>query len=236
MKRGIRIPILFPDQQPYVTIQFETRCITRDSTSSRKGLQWTLLATGVTINSNSSLTQFRIVEQQHRIAQRYHGDQKFDQKQKIKEELVWQNIDMLKYVNKMLFARQDLSEFQFMGIVTALIMSYCTLRLAEVDRAKLKSMEDGSWGLIRAMRKVHDSGVMITFRLVTISKVCPTVWLSHWFNRRRKQDKDKPFQWSMVKLREASYEEASKSNKQLRKHKQAEEQDKKGNRYSGPLL
>ncbi|KAA6372648.1 MAG: hypothetical protein EZS28_031825, partial [Streblomastix strix] len=73
-------------QRPRVTIQFETRYITRDSSSPRQGLQQILLATGETINSNSSLAQFRIVEQQHRIAQRYHGDQKSDLKQKIKEE------------------------------------------------------------------------------------------------------------------------------------------------------
>ncbi|KAA6390356.1 MAG: hypothetical protein EZS28_014115 [Streblomastix strix] len=67
-----------------------------------------------------------------------------DMRQKIKEEPVWQYIDLLRYTNGKATAKQDLSENQHMGIVIALIMGYSTLRLADVHRSIVKDMKDGS--------------------------------------------------------------------------------------------
>ncbi|KAA6381219.1 MAG: hypothetical protein EZS28_023255 [Streblomastix strix] len=57
------------------------------------------------------------------------------------DEPVQQYYDLLRNVNKMQVARQDLLEFKYKGIIIiALIIRYSTLRLAEVH-----SCQD--WGL-----------------------------------------------------------------------------------------
>ncbi|KAA6371598.1 MAG: hypothetical protein EZS28_032874, partial [Streblomastix strix] len=63
---------------------------------------------------------------------------------KSKEEPIWQNDDLQRFVNEKSIAKQELSEKQYMGIVFALIMVYSTLRFAEVHRSVVKDMKDSS--------------------------------------------------------------------------------------------
>ncbi|KAA6397562.1 MAG: hypothetical protein EZS28_006917 [Streblomastix strix] len=130
-------------------------------------------------------------------------------RQQIKEEPIWQYNDLLKYVNEKAIAKYILSEKQHLRIVIALVVGYSTLRLAEGHRSVVKDMKDYFWQINSSMIKVHETQIEIIFRPVQNLNVCPTEQLRSWYERRSKNDKNKPFLQLTEKKWTAAYEEAS---------------------------
>jgi hypothetical protein len=71
------------------------------------------------------------------------------------------------------------------------IISFSTLRMAEVIRIQAKRNEDNSWELTTPTFKGRqDDTVVITFRENININVSPTFWLDTWVSKNKKRTKD----------------------------------------------
>ncbi|KAA6370282.1 MAG: hypothetical protein EZS28_034191 [Streblomastix strix] len=119
----------------------------------------------------------------------------------LREELIWGFNKLLNYFKMKTLNIKSLSEQELMGIVISVIMGYSTLRLTEIHRASAEKGEGGSWQLHTQIIKVKGYKATLTFRPHADPNVCPTFQLQQRFQRRKREDKDKPLWFSFQKNR-----------------------------------
>ncbi|KAA6371681.1 MAG: hypothetical protein EZS28_032791, partial [Streblomastix strix] len=129
----------------------------------------------------------------------------------LREEPIWGFNKLLNYVKEKALNPKSLSEQELMGIVISIIMGYSTLRLTEIHRAIAEKREGGTWQLLTQIIKVKGYKATLTFRPLADANVCQTFWLQQWFQRRRRENKDKPLWFISQKNRHATYDECSKA-------------------------
>ncbi|KAA6365247.1 MAG: hypothetical protein EZS28_039227 [Streblomastix strix] len=133
------------------------------------------------------------------------------QRKPIKEEQILHLDELMRNDQSKSIARDQLSEFKYLGITVALIMGYSTLRMAEIHIATATRMMDGSCKIVSSMWKVHDTDVEISLKPLKNPSVCPTTWLKGWLEIRKNMSLKKGLWWLSSKIREASYEEMSRT-------------------------
>jgi hypothetical protein len=98
-----------------------------------------------------------------------------------------------------------------MGCTIASIISFSTLRLAEVHRAKAVKLENNVWELHTIIIKGKEHKAVITFRPLHDVNVSPTTWLRLWFKHKDDEEQLHPLWWVRSLGREATREELSKA-------------------------